>query len=117
MIYRFLTMVILLLSLSACAPVMLKGQVTSDKGNYLGTVEMTATKRPGLEAYTIKAQMPDEIVFSGDIKYHEKTVTLYSLDGVSMKCNFELNSPIDEFKDGGTGTCTTSDGQNLKVKF
>ncbi|WP_421903908.1 hypothetical protein [Maridesulfovibrio sp.] len=117
MIYRFSILIVLLLSLAACAPVMMKGEVTSEKGTSLGVVEMTANKRPELEAYTIKAQMPDETIFNGDIGYHKRTVTLYSHDGVSMKCNFELKDQLKEFEGGGTGACTTSDGQKLTVKF
>ncbi|WP_320173763.1 hypothetical protein [Maridesulfovibrio sp.] len=117
MIYRFIILTVLLLSLAACAPVMMTGKVTSEKGTDLGPVEMTANKRPELEAYTIKAQLPDETVFSGDISYHERSVTMYSHDGVSMKCNFELQDQLKEFEGGGKGSCTTSDGQKLTVKF
>ncbi|MFW5500542.1 MULTISPECIES: hypothetical protein [unclassified Maridesulfovibrio] len=117
MIYRFLILTVLLMSLAACAPVMMTGEVTSEKGISLGTVEMTANKRPELEAYTIKAQLPDETVFNGDIKYHEKSVTLYSHDGVSMKCNFDLKDQLKKFEGGGKGSCTTSDGQKMTVKF
>ncbi|TIH13085.1 hypothetical protein D0S45_16315 [Marinifilum sp. JC120] len=117
MIYRFLTLTVLLLSLAACAPVMMNGEVTSDKGTDLGPVEMSAFKQSGLKTYAVKAQLPDETVFNGEMKRGEKSVTLYSHDGVSMKCDFELKDSVQEFEGGGTGTCTTSDGQNLKVKF
>ena len=117
MMYRFFTLAVLLLNLAACAPVMMNGEVTSDKGTELGPVEMSAFKHRGLKTYSVKAQLPDENVFSGEMRHGEKNVTLYSNDGVSMKCNFELKAPAQDFEGGGTGSCTTSDGQNLKVKF
>ncbi len=115
--YKFFTLAVLLLSIAACAPIMMNGEVTSDKGTELGPVEMSAFKHHGLKTYSVKAHLPDETVFSGEMKRGEKAVTLYSNDGVSMKCDFELKAPAKEFEDGGTGSCTTSDGQNLKVKF
>lgn len=117
MIYRFLILTILLLSLASCAPVMMNGEVTSDQGTELGQVEMSASNRPEFKAYTVKAFLPDETEFKGEIKYYEKSVTLFSNDGVSMKCDFILNDPKQKFEGGGTGSCTTSDGQKLKVKF
>lgn len=117
MMYKFFTLAVLLLSIAACAPIMMNGEVTSDKGTELGPVEMSAFKHRGLKTYSVKAQLPDETVFSGEMKRGEKAVTLYSNDGVSMKCDFELKAPAKEFEGGGTGSCITSDGQNLKVKF
>lgn len=117
MIYRFFILTVLLLGLSACAPVIMNGEVTSDKGSDLGPVEMSAFKHRGLKTYAVKAQLPDETIFNGEMRHGEKSVTLYSNDGVCMKCNFELKDPVQEFEGGGTGSCTTSDGQNLKVKF
>ncbi|WP_415715317.1 hypothetical protein [Maridesulfovibrio sp.] len=117
MVYRFLVLTILMLSLAACTPVIMNGEVTSDNGDNLGPVEMSAFKQRGLKTYTVKAQLPDETVFSGEMKFNEKSVTLFSHDGLSMNCDFKLKNPAQEFEGGGTGTCTTSDGQKLKVKF
>lgn len=117
MFYRFLILTALLLGLASCAPVIMNGEVTSDQGSELGQVEISASKRPEFKAYTVKAYLPDETEFKGEIKYHEKSVVLYSNDGVSMKCDFTLNDPEQKFEGGGTGSCTTSDGQKLKVKF
>ncbi|NDV26265.1 hypothetical protein [Desulfovibrio sp. JC010] len=117
MIYRFFALTILLLSLAACAPVMMNGEVTSDKGEALGPVEMSAFKQRGLKTYSVKAQLPDETVFNGEMHFGEKTVTLYSHDGVSMNCEFAMKKQAEEFEGGGTGSCSTSDGQKMKVKF
>ncbi|WP_415719198.1 hypothetical protein [Maridesulfovibrio sp.] len=117
MTYRFIILPILLLSLAACAPVIMNGEVTSDQGFDLGKAEISASKRPEFKAYTVKAYLPDETEFKGEIKYYEKSVVLYSNDGVSMKCEFTLNDQEKKFEGGGTGSCTTSDGQKLKVKF
>jgi|GEM_PF-2980009 len=117
MIQRFFILTVLLASLASCAPVIIKGDVTSDTGSDLGPVEMSALKQRGLKTYTVKAQLPDETVFNGEMGSGQQSVTLYSHDGVSMKCDFILNDRIQEFEGGGTGSCTTSDGQKLKVKF
>ncbi|CCO23082.1 hypothetical protein [Maridesulfovibrio hydrothermalis] len=117
MIYRFLILTILLLSAAACAPVTMNGDLISSKGNNLGPAQMSAFEHRGLRTFAIKAEMPDGTLFKGEMKFKEKTVTLYSNDGLSMNCNFEMNDSVKEFTAGGTGSCTTSGGQKLNVKF
>ncbi|WP_035074708.1 hypothetical protein [Maridesulfovibrio zosterae] len=115
--YRFLILSTLLFSLIGCSTVMIDGDVTSDQGTDLGPVHMETFKNRGLKKYSIRAEFPDETVFKGEINFGEKTTTLFTDNGVSMKCDFEMNTPEGYFENGGTGVCTTSDGQKLKVKF
>ncbi len=117
MIYRFLILTILLSALAACSPVMMNGDVISGEGTDLGPVEMSASEHRGLREYSVKAELPDATIFSGKMKSDKHTVTLFSDNGVSMDCDFTMKDPAKSFKAGGTGICTTSDGQKLKVKF
>lgn len=117
MIYRFMILTILLAGLAACAPVTMNGNVVSENGDNLGRAQVVAADIRGLKKYTVKAQLPDETVFSGEMKYGEKSVTLYDDSGVSMNCDFDLKDPVEAFQGGGTGSCTTSDGQKIDVKF
>lgn len=119
MIYRFLILILtlLLLSVSACAPVMINGEVSSDKGTYLGPVSMAVYEHRAIKSYTVKTELPDETVFNGKMNFGEKEIILFSGNGVSMKCQFDMKDPANGFAGGGTGLCTTSDGQKIKVKF
>lgn len=117
MIYRFLILTILLCVVPACAPVMMNGDLVSGEGTDLGPVEMSASEHRGLREYSVKAELPDATVFAGSMKSDKNTVTLFSNNGVSMDCDFAMKNPAKSFKAGGTGICSTSDGQKLKVKF
>ncbi len=117
MIYRFLILTAILTGLAACAPVKMNGDLISDQGNKLGRAEMVASEIRGLHKYSVKAEFPDDTVFTGQMKYSERSVTLFDNNGVSMKCDFALKDSAKGFKGGGSGSCTTSDGQTLKVQF
>lgn len=117
MIYRLLMLITIFTGLAACAPVTINGDLVSDQGDKLGRAEMVASELRGLHKYSVRAELPDETVFTGQMKYGEKSVTLFDNNGVSMKCDFDLDNPAKAFQGGGQGRCTTSDGQTLKVKF
>ncbi|WP_432738688.1 hypothetical protein [Maridesulfovibrio sp. FT414] len=117
MIYRFLIISVMLLGFAACAPVTMNGELVSGEGDTLGPAQMVAADIRGLRKYTVRAQMPDETVFSGEMKYGQKSVTLFDANGVSMQCTFSLNDSAKGFEGGGTGKCSISDGQTLDVKF
>jgi hypothetical protein len=60
--------------------------------------------------------------YSGWDGYGDATATLYtgqvianlqSGDGKRLKCNFVLAKPTEGLGGGGSGTCTTSDGQTI----
>lgn len=117
--YRIIFLITLLISLAACSAVPMKGEVTLN-GNDLGPTEMSATKNIGIKkhaTYSIVSELPDGSKFKGDLQSDQKSVTMFSPDGRSMTCNFELNDSEKGFESGGTGTCTTSEGQELNVKF
>ncbi|WP_320171610.1 hypothetical protein [Maridesulfovibrio sp.] len=117
MLYRFLILAVLLAGLAACAPVTMNGDLVSGEGDALGSAQVVASDIRGLRMYTVKAQLPDETVFSGEMKYGAKSVTLFDDNGVSMNCRFVLKDPVKSFHGGGTGECEISDGQKLKVRF
>jgi hypothetical protein len=117
--YKVICLITLLMSLAACSAVPLKGDVTL-KGNNLGPTEMSATRNIGIKShatYSIVSELPDGSIFKGELESEHKSVTMFSNDGRSMKCNFELNDTKKGFESGGTGSCTTSEGQELNVKF
>jgi hypothetical protein len=60
--------------------------------------------------------------YSGWNGYGDSTATLYtgevianlqSTDGKRLKCNFVLAKPTEGLAGGGSGSCTTSDGQTI----
>ncbi|SMF24280.1 hypothetical protein [Desulfovibrio gilichinskyi] len=117
--YRIIFLITLLMGLAACSAVPMKGDVTL-KGNDLGPTEMSATRNVGIKShatYSIVSELPDGSIFRGDLQSDQKSVTMFSNDGRSMKCNFEINNTKKGFESGGTGFCTTSEGQELNVKF
>lgn len=117
MIYRLPILMVMLILMAACAPLTMNGKLVSGDGDNLGPAQVTASDVRGLRKYTVKALLPDETVFSGEMKYGAKSVTLFDDNGLSMNCVFDLNDPEKSFQGGGTGSCAISDGQHLKVKF
>ncbi|SDK47303.1 hypothetical protein SAMN05660337_0563 [Maridesulfovibrio ferrireducens] len=119
MTYRIIFLITLLMTLAACAAVPMNGDVTIGDSD-LGSAKMSATRNPTLKShatYSIVSELPDGAVYKGKIQSDLKSVTMFSNDGKSMKCNFKVNDLVKGFESGGTGSCTTSEGQNLNVKF
>ncbi len=113
---RIFILMALLMSIAACAAVPMNGNVTSS-GEILGSAEMSATRDPGLKSYNIVSELPDGTIYRGATKSSDESATLFSNNGESMKCVFKINNLSKGFESGGTGSCTTSEGQKLDVKF
>ncbi|OEU68941.1 MAG: hypothetical protein BA863_11410 [Desulfovibrio sp. S3730MH75] len=113
---RIFLLMALLMSIAACSVIPMSGDVTSS-GEILGAAEMSATRDPGLKSYNIVSELPDGTIYRGSTKSSDKSATLFTNDGESMECVFKVNNLSKGFESGGTGSCTTSEGQQLDVKF
>lgn len=106
---------LLLLALSACAPINLKGTMT--EGEEKLPVTMTATGKVSDSWFQLEAELPEGTTYSGEIDGKDTSTILFSPEGRSMKCDFNFRNPKKSFNSGGEGKCRTSEGQTLSLRF